>query len=101
MTLIGLVRELDNDKNLPSLLDLINRPIEEKSKIVDYMKKGNIVAVAPAIVRDVINPEIRLPELFLMSDGKYEWRSDIIYYVEKYDMALPDEFIQHVLSQVK
>ena len=65
------------------------------------MKKGKVIAVAPAIVRDVLNPDVRLPELFLMSDGKYEWRSDVIYYVEKYDMALPDEFIQHVLSQTK
>ncbi len=36
-----------------------------------------------------------------MSDGKYEWRSDVIYYVDKYDMELPDEFIQHVLAQRK
>ena len=101
MIIIGQTYELDRDKNYPSIMDLINKPITEKKKVLEYMKKGEIIAVAPAIIKDVINPEIRLPELFLMSDGKYEWRSDVIYYVEKYDMALPDEFVQHVLSQVK
>ena len=101
MVFIGETRELDRDNNLPSIKDLINQPIEGKSKIIEYMKKSEVIAVAPAIVRDVLNPEIRLPELFLMSDGVYGWRSDVIYYVEKYDMALPDEFVQHVLNQVK
>lgn len=81
--------------------DIINKPIKEKNKVVEYIKKSEVIAVAPAIVRDVLNPEIRLPELFLMSDGKYKWRSDIIYYIENYDMELPEEFVQHVLSQVR
>ena len=63
------------------------------------MKKCKIGAVAPAIVTDLINPQIRFGELYMMSDGKYGWRSDVIYYVEKYDMELPEEFVQHVLNQ--
>lgn len=98
---IGLTRELDKDSNYPSIKDLINKPVKEKKKVLEYMRKGKVIAVAPAIIRDVMNPEVSLPELFLMSDGEYEWRSDVIYYVEKYDMALPDEFLQHVLSKVK
>jgi len=35
-----------------------------------------------------------------MSDGKYQWRSDIIYYVEKYDLELPEEFVNYVLEQI-
>jgi hypothetical protein len=101
MIFIGETRELDNDNSLPSIMDLIHKPIKEKEKVLKYMKKCHVDAVAPAIVRDVINPENRIPNLFLMSDGTYGWRSDVIYYVEKYDMALPDEFVQHVLGKSK
>ncbi len=37
------------------------------------MKKCNIIGVALALVRDVINPEIRIYELLLVTDGKYKW----------------------------
>ena len=100
MIIIGQTCELDKDSQYPSINELINKPIKEKKKVIEYMRKSKVIAVAPAIVRDVIHPEIKIPELFLMSDGKYEWRSDIIYYVEKYDMELPEEFVQHVLKQL-
>lgn len=100
MTFIGQTYELDKDSKYPSIKELINKPIKEKEKIIRYMKKCNIIAVAPAIVRDILNPNNKIAELCLMSDGKYEWRSDVIYYVEKYDMELPEEFIKHVLSQI-
>lgn len=101
MIVIGQTREIYKDNKYPSIKELINKPIKEKNKVLRYMKKCNIDAVAPAALRDVINPENRIHELYCMSDGIYGWRSDVIYYVEKYDMALPEEFIQHVLSQVK
>ncbi len=101
MIFIGEVRELDNDKDLPSIHDLINKPIPEKEKVLRYMKKCRVDAVAPARLRDVIHPENKIADLFLMSDDTYGWRSDVIYYVEKYDMALPEEFVQHVLSRTK
>ena len=100
MIVIGQTREIYKDDKYPSIKELINRPIREKKKVIEYMKKCKIMAVAPAIVTDLVNPEIKFTELFLMSDGKYEWRSDVIYYVEKYDMELPEEFVQHVLQQL-
>ena len=31
--------------------------------------------------------------------GKYGWRSDVTYYVEKYNMKLPQEFVDHKAIQ--
>lgn len=101
MITIGQTCELDKDSQYPSIRELINKPIREKSKVIEYMRKSKVIAVAPARVRDIINPDNKIPELFLMTDGKYEWRSDVIYYVEKYDMELPKEFIEHVLNEIK
>jgi hypothetical protein len=48
MIYIGETRELDNDNSLPSIMELINKPIKEKEKVLRYMKKCRIDAVAPA-----------------------------------------------------
>lgn len=97
---IGQLREIYKDDKYPSIRDLINKPIRDKKKIIEYLKGCKIEAVAPAIVTDLINPEIKFTELRLMTDGKYSWRSDVIYYFEKYDMELPEEFIQHALKHL-
>ncbi len=55
MILVGLVRELDHDPSLPSIHDMIHKPTKEKSRIINYMKKSEVIAVAPAIVRDILN----------------------------------------------
>jgi hypothetical protein len=99
MIAIGEMREVYKDNKYPSIKDLIHKPIKEKEKVIKYMKECKITAVAPARVTDLINPEMKISELCMMTDGKYEWRSDVIYYVEKYDMELPEEFIQHVLNR--
>ena len=98
---IGQTREIYHNDKYPSIMDIINKPIREKEKILRYMRGCHIDAVAPAMLRDVINPANKIPDLFAMSDGTYGWRSDVIYYVEKYDMALPEEFVQHVLNRIK
>jgi len=99
MILIGEIQELLKNDKYPSIKTLIHKPMKEKEQVIEYMKKSKVIAAAPAIVRDVLNPEIKIPELLLMSDGKYQWRSDIIYYVEKYDLELPEEFVRHVGKQ--
>lgn len=99
MIIIGQTREVYNDDRYPSIEDLINKPMKEKEKILKYMKNCKITSTSPAIITDLINPEIKFAELYCMTDGKYGWRSDVIYYLEKYDMELPEEFIQHVLTK--
>lgn len=100
MIIIGQTCEVYKDNKYPSIKDLINKPIKEKEKVIEYMKKCRIEAASPAIVTDLIDSKNRITELYSMTDGKYAWRSDVIYYVEKYDMELPEDFIQHVLNQL-
>jgi hypothetical protein len=35
----------------------------------------------------------------LKTDGVWVWPSDLSYYVEKYNLFLPPEFLQHVRSK--
>lgn len=33
------------------------------------------------------------------SDGVYRWGESLAYYVDKYNLKLPDDFVSHVLSK--
>ena len=96
MIVIGRIME-NNGAAYPSIKSMINKPIRNKKAVLDYMKRAKVVAASPAILIDVISNRPINSELLCYSDGKYGWRSDVIYYVDKYDMQLPDEFIDHAL----
>ena len=64
MILIGEIQELLKNDKYPSIKTFINKPMEEKEKVVQYMNtRSEVIAAAPAIVRDVLNPEVKIPEL--------------------------------------
>ncbi|MBQ2942642.1 MAG: hypothetical protein IJD97_10475 [Clostridia bacterium] len=96
--IIGKIKEVYNDKNLPSIYDLIReKPIEHKAKILEYLRNGKIEAYAPGRVKDIISGQYIDCDLCCYTDGKYEWRSDTIYYFDKYNLKLDDGFILYVL----
>lgn len=89
--------------NAPSLLEKCEKkPYQGQDKIVEFLKcKGEIGAVAAKVPIDVITGE-RIPgELVIKHYGKFGWMSDLAYHVEKYNLRLPKEFEDYVLSQDK
>lgn len=99
MHTIGKYKEIYNDNNLPSIYENISEtPIKRKKEILDHLKSGEISAVAPSYIKDIISGKAINQELMMINDGKYTWRSDVIYYFEKYNLKLPDEFVKEVLK---
>lgn len=95
-------QEKYHDKSLPSVKELFqHESIEGKEKILAYLKKEkwDSGARAPMLFRDVVTGKPVPGEFCSYSDGEFSWRTDEIYYFEKYNLKLKDEFIQHVLSQ--
>lgn len=69
-----------------------------KSEIVQYLKSAFPFAAKPQCLVDVFSGE-RIPmESLEMTDGKYRWPSELLYYVEKYNLSLPTEFVEHALE---
>lgn len=101
MIVIGKYREIYNDNSLPSIKENINIPLENKDRILRYMKRFKSTSSSPAIVNDVITGERLSIPLECSNDGVFAWRSDIVYYLEKYDLRLDPDFIQHVFEQTK
>lgn len=100
MIVIGKSREIYNDKTLPSIKDN-HRKLDPaiKKKVIGYLRAGRVTAASPAILKDVFTKEPLRIALCMQTDGQYAWRSDVLYYFEKYDLDLGEEFIEHVTSR--
>lgn len=72
-------------------------PQEFEDRILNYLQRGKqIVAVAglasDALSGDIIGP----PNIF--SDGEWTWTSEAIYYVKRYHVRVPEEFVRQMQS---
>lgn len=98
MQVVGKVKEFGY-ADQPSILELVGaEPHPRKAEIIAYLKRGKIVSACPSIWKDVFTGEKINGEELMLSDGKYAWRSDVVHYVDKYNLSLPDEFVEHVLT---
>jgi len=79
------------DKGDPSL----------QKKIIAYLQAGHTYVCAPGLSQDVTVPEddIVTGSIAIMSDGIWTWPKELIYYVEKYNVALPEDFVAFIQSQ--
>ncbi len=73
-------------------------PMPNKKQIIDYLKRGKAIAAAAGRARDMFTDEPIKGELLCLSDGEFEWRSDVIYYVDRYNLQLSEEFVKHVVN---
>ena len=71
-----------------------------KKEIMSYLDSGICLAYSCGFSKDVLNPEKRIgivPDI--LTDGKYLWHRNLIYYVDKYNLKLPQEFLDYAESQ--
>lgn len=64
-----------------------------QDEIVAYLKSGVVYGAKPEIMHDNFTHEKIPYESLVMTDGHYRWSSELLYYVEKYNMMLPKEFV--------
>ena len=72
-----------------------------RTKIIGYLKKRAFVdAASSAHVYDVFDNSLSDDYCSVAyTDGTYEWSSEEIFYFEKYNLILDNEFIQYVLEK--
>ena len=87
------------DKGFPMLKDLIKDiDVKTKTEVLTYMKTSKFyVASAPSITKDLLGGGNIPNSSDVYSDGEYSWTTDDIYYFEKYNVSLDDEFIKKVI----
>lgn len=73
--------------------------IEYKGKIIDYMKNGRDYGVRCSSIYDYIEDCSKLKTIKRYTDGIYIWNDEEIYHFEKYNIALNEDFINHVINE--
>lgn len=101
--LAGFFRELPHGFPIgPSLRTLVSAiPQEDEARIIAYLKGGVISAVAVCTTDDVLSPRPHtlIGPLRILTDGIWEWPSDLAHYVERYHVRIPAAFVAHMRAR--
>lgn len=101
MKMIGVFKELEEGvKNLPSIFEYKNliHPLYKK-EVLAYLKHGVQVFVFMGCVTDPFKGtrDVIAHGPTLVTDGYWIWREDLGYFVEHYNIGLPEIFVEDVL----
>lgn len=80
--------------------DLIGSPVENKEKILAYLKKFKDCAFTSQPVYDIYTGEKIEEADNAVTDGVYTWYHKDIYHFEKYNLKLNDEFLEYLTPQM-
>lgn len=90
--------ELEKGQNFPKMKDsLENKAYPQKVDIIRFLQSGHIEFAQLSRSKDVFSGEIIPFEVLVMSDGNYYWSNELVWYVDKYNLRLPEDFEQHIL----
>lgn len=68
----------------------------DKQKVLDYLAKGQKIAGCPRAGIDCVTGEQISVSFFVYSDGEYDWCDFLPYHIKKYNIRLPEKFIEKV-----
>ena len=101
MIILNKFDEFGRGMGFPSMQEFFqSEKYENQDKIVDYLKTGKPVMVQTAYARDVFTGALLGYEKVFFIDGVFAWSNDLAYYVEKYNLKLPDTFMKHALTNI-
>lgn len=102
MIILNKFDEFGHGMGFPSMREYFqNDKYENQDLITAYLKTGTPVMVQTAYARDVFTGTLLGYEKIFVNDGVYAWSNDLAYYVEKYNLKLPDDFTEYVLNKQK
>lgn len=73
-------------------------PIKEKSKVLEHMKNGRPYCASARSVKDRMTGEYTGMEDNWKTDGVYCWSEETMYHFDKYNLSLPNEFVEHAVK---
>ncbi len=78
----------------------MDNPVSNKNEILKYMKSLSPSIFTSAPVIDIFtDKEVKSADNGY-TDGEYRWHESEIYYFEKYNLKLNDDFIEYVLNKI-
>ncbi|MBL8696750.1 MAG: hypothetical protein JNK67_00170 [Alphaproteobacteria bacterium] len=72
----------------------------DKAAVAGYLRAAPVLAVAPGVLRDVFDPDgSAVMTRSIKTDGAYEWPAPLAFYVQRYNVALPADFLSHIAAR--
>ena len=100
MIILGKYDEIWSGQGYPKMRDSFEKNrYENQERIIEYLKRGHVHMVTASPVKDYFTGEYTNIEKIFLDDGEYSWCSSLIYYVDKYNLVLPKDFIDHVIKK--
>ena len=81
-----------------SIYDFVQEGYTVPDKVIRYLQTKEPSMFSPGIYMHPFKEGKRLLGPYWYGDGKYAWDRDTWKYVVKYHLTLPEEFIEHVMS---
>lgn len=85
------------DKSMKN--DFCSAPYPDMQQIVNYLKNSNIAGIAFKTYKDVFTGETIGPAK-IYSDDELLWNSSLPYYIQKYNLRLPEDIEKKILSKI-
>ncbi len=98
---VGEYRELcENHPEFPSIKDSFQgTSYKGQGRIIHYLRKGGTEnMVSGKLHKDCFTGEIIPFGNIGRNDGEYTWWTSLAHYVEKYNLRLPEEFENKIMS---
>ncbi len=97
--LIGYWKE-DGDRflNMPSLHESINLSnYSDKEQILHYLTQCPSLVASPGVKKSLLDDE--MVGLGIQTNGAWAWPRSLVYYFEKYNILISEEFVDLIRSQ--
>ena len=101
MISIGFFSEMNlSSHDDGSIKDYLTDEIEyDKKTVIKYLNSFEHFASCPKTAIDCVTGEPISPSFMIFNDGEYCWADFLAYHVEKYNIKLSSDFINHVLER--
>lgn len=96
---VGFFKELPHgEPHSASLSESINQMDDYLVKnITDYLNSGILFIASPGLAKDILSEKNEIiGSLGVLTDGIWAWPADLGYYVSKYKVGLPMDFVEHM-----
>ena len=81
-----------------SIYDYVKEGYTVPDQVIAYLRTTEPYYMCPGIYEHPFKPGQRLLGPYVYTDGKYYWDRDTWKYVLKYHVTLPQEFVDHAMS---
>lgn len=71
----------------------------DRDKILRYLKSLPVSAVAPISTEDIFDGE-EIEQAGIYEDGNFTFPTDFLYYYQKYDIGIPEEYEKYISSKL-